>query len=142
MGGHDDDGGMPFTSYQNERDSSKIPNSTFPSSSINPIGLMYASDYAFGVSLNNTGCSRNTVLKDYNTTACYTKNWLFNGGYEWTIGIRRATTINILTITGEGKISNLAATHGYTVRPALYLKENTKFVSGDGSAKNPYIIAI
>lgn len=142
LGGHDDDGGMPFTSYQNERDSSKIPNSTFPSSSINPIGLMYASDYAFGVSLNNTGCSRNTVLKDYNTTACYTKNWLFNGGYEWTIGIRRATTINILTITGEGKISNLAATHGYTVRPALYLKENTKFVSGDGSAKNPYIIAI
>ena len=88
------------------------------------IGLMYASDYGYAM----------------NSTNDYNNNWLFTKGYEWTMTVYSASSL--LSTNALGYLNSISASHGYAVRPVLYLKSNVYVVSGDGSEGNPYKIML
>ena len=116
------------------------------------IGLMYVSDYLFGDNTNTW------MLKDYygdgseyhdykhhNTT-----NWMFLGGYEWTIthdtkddtqaffvsgGVVLEGTFRGLSLKIPGIIENDLGT--MYIRPVFNLTSSVTYVSGSGQLNNP-----
>jgi len=110
------------------------------------IGLMYPSDYGYatsdGISYSRIEClnnSWNSVLE------CSNNNWLYqSNAAQWTIFTNGLDTYRVYLIYSTGQISTYTANHGNSpqspksVRPVVYLKEQIKIVSGDGSSTNPY----
>ena len=116
-------------------------------SSINNIGLMYPSDYAFSAGSN----FRNSVI--YNTLSGIKSNaWLYNVEnkyYEWVLnasggmegkyawGIYASGNLEV----GGALLINNAYGH-WDIRPTFYLKSNVFYKSGNGTEENPYRIGI
>ena len=85
---------------------------------------MYASDYGYAM----------------NSTNDYKNNWLFTKGYEWTMTAYSSSYP--VHVRYNGGLDFNFASHGYAVRPVLYLKSNVYVISGDGSEGNPYKIML
>ena len=112
-------------------------NKATQTTSIAKIGLMYVHDYGFASDKNNW----KTNLSGYNTDTNRQKNWLFNGVYEWTIprGSDLSDTAFRVDKSG-GVVDGYVSTLAFGVRPVFYLKSDTLFSGGDGTAKTPYKI--
>ena len=109
------------------------------------VGLMYPSDY--GYSVTDANCSHTSKnLGSYNTAACGGKAWLLKYGYEWTNTPLFQNSSDVFLVRSFANVYNYNATHGYGVRPVLYLKSNVYVTNKDdtnvGSKTNPYKIAI
>ena len=136
LGGRADTTATASTFYSAERGTTVYAGR--PTSGNGYIGLMYPSDYGYSVLANS--CVRTTNLGSYNTAACGGNAWLFRGEYEWTITPNSGYTSFVFNVNYNGFVSNLIANLGNSVRPVLYLKSDTKKLSGDGSLGDPFIV--
>ena len=111
---------VPKTAYQYEVGSS-ASTTTYDAK----IGLMYVSDYYYSASPSAW------TLVGYNSD--YTKsyasakgeNWLYGGGWDWTISRRSDNSRNAFFVSSSG------------VRPSFSLLSSTTYVSGSGSMSDP-----
>jgi hypothetical protein len=104
------------------------------------IGLMYMSDYGYGVLASS--CARTTNMSSYNSSTCAGQNWLYGQGYEWTIVPSSSNSSSVWYVDSGGYAYNNYAYNGFAWRPVLYLKSDVKKIGGDGSILNPYAITM
>ena len=134
---------IPCSVYSYERN----PNSVYsagniirPASTTGYIGLMYASDYLYGVL--SSDCARTTVQGSYNSASCSGKDWLYGTGYEWTISQRSNLQNSGWSLDSNGYVNSSNVSTGSGVRPVLYLSPDVYRVSGTGTITDPYIIGM
>ena len=110
------------------------------------IGLIYASDYGFATSAENS--SRRTFclsqkLNDWNnslTKDCRYNNYLFDDKtWQWTITPSYDNYLRKFVIHPSGDIYYTDSGCN-SVRPSLYLKPSTKITGGYGTKSKPYTI--
>ena len=123
---------VPKTAYQYEVGSS-ASTTTYDAK----IGLMYVSDYYYSASPSAW------TLVGYNSD--YTKsyasakgeNWLYGGGWDWTISRCSGDSDNAFYVDFDGFVSNYYVYRGNGVRPSFSLLSSTTYVSGSGSMSDP-----
>ena len=128
------------TAYQNEIVNPVTTNSQDNKTEYSAkIGLMYVSDYMYAAPQDKwTLVGYNSdASKDYR--AAISVNWMYMGLYEWTIS-RRADGSNIaFTVDYTGRVSNYyVGSRAYGVRPVFNLSSSVNYVSGSGTAADPY----
>ncbi len=123
-----------FYSYERSSNVSSISKV----SSIDNIGLMYVSDFAYAAQYScwNSGYD----LSAYSNTTCAAANWLSSSFQEMMITPDISDTTQIFYINEIGSIGAANATIGWTYRPTLYLKESVYYISGTGTQTDPFII--
>jgi len=103
------------------------------------VGLMYASDYAYGTDL--TKC--NLGVGSYDESICLSNNWLFYNYYQWLITPRLSReSVWIVRWHGDIDVSYQTNNDGSSARPVLYLDTNVMLKKGDGTSESPYQIYI
>ena len=123
---------VPKTAYQYEVGSS-ASTTTYDAK----IGLMYVSDYYYSASPSAW------TLVGYNSD--YTKsyasakgeNWLYGGGWDWTISRRSDYSSNAFNVGSSGSVDVNGVYYSYGVRPSFSLLSSTTYVSGSGSMSDP-----
>ena len=123
---------VPKTAYQYEVGSS-ASTTTYDAK----IGLMYVSDYYYSASPSAW------TLVGYNSD--YTKsyasakgeNWLYGGGWDWTISRYSDYSDYALIVDGSGSVLGSNVLNKYGVRPSFSLLSSTTYVSGSGSMSDP-----
>ena len=104
------------------------------------IGLMYPSDYGYGVL--SSSCARTTNLVSYGSTKCAGQSWLYGKGFEWTLTVS-SDDQKIFFIGYQGGVSsNIIAHNSFSSRPVLYLDALVYKVGGVGTLNDPYIIGM
>ena len=129
----------PDSVYGYERNSAAIYTGR-SASTTGYIGLMYESDYLYGVLANS--CARTTAHGSYNKAACAGSNWLYGNSYEWTITPSSSNSSSVWNVLDNGYVRSSNANRGSAVRPVLYLASSVYKYDGDGSISNPYIIGM
>ena len=102
---------------------------------IGKVALMYPSDYAYATDLSK--CLKKPS-QYHNDTNCLKNNWLFNASNQWTLSPYSNNAFHIFGIHTDGYVMKYEAYNAWTVRPVVFLKENTSVLSGDGTITNPY----
>ena len=123
---------VPKTAYQYEVGSS-ASTTTYDAK----IGLMYVSDYYYSASPSAW------TLVGYNSD--YTKsyasakgeNWLYGGGWDWTISRYSDRSYDAFYVVGSGSVSFSGVRGNRGVRPSFSLLSSTTYVSGSGSMSDP-----
>lgn len=105
-------------------------------STMSKIGLMYVSDYAYATSPDNWNTSMQTMNNDSNRN----NNWMYMGGYEWTMSTYNDVQNYAFFISKAGAVGGFDVSQNRAIRPVFYLSENASYDSGDGSINNPYRI--
>ena len=111
------------------------------------IGLIYPSDY--GYASTDASCRQNlrSGLTYTNNTVvvaptCKNNNWLYKGGWYWTISPLSSRANRVFHVDGGGHLSDNNAMYPAGVRPSLYLKQDVKVVGGTGTSSDPYTLKI
>lgn len=96
---------------------------------IGKVGLVYPSDLGYSNNLTTSGSIAGSF-----------ENWLYSNlsNYVWTISPEINTT-NQVIVYANGTIP-ATVNSLYNALPVVYLKSNVKWLSGDGSSDNPYIL--
>ena len=114
---------------------------------IGSVGLMYPSDYAYGVL--SSDCARTIEPYNYNgTESCYSNNWLYQNEnkIQWLISPREISDsdgsyeFSVVTfgfIAGGLSYSNVSASGLYS--PVMALSSDV-LVSGSGTKTDPYVM--
>lgn len=113
-----------------------ISNEKKVKSTLNQIGLLNISDYAFAGEKGENAVEYSSEWE----------NWLFNNYYHSMTmtpvddadPILDSNFSYLYTIVGQNGI--LSNESSFLIRPSFYLGEDTAFIGGDGSYKNPYKI--
>ena len=123
------------TAYTNEK--SAVGSASY-------IGLISASDYYFATAGSNDSTRSSCLTSNMSqaATACYQYNYLtiYDGSQsknQWTLTKNDKQTY-ILYISNVGRAVRGQTKQVYYYRPALYLKSNIKFGSGNGTSGTPY----
>ena len=119
--------------YQNEINS--LPSET------KKIGLMYVSDYMYAVPQEKwTLVGYNSdASKDYR--AATSVNWMFLGGYEWTISRCTDFSYSAFFVSYRGLVGNSDDLEVWNVvRPVFYLISSVNYASGSGTAADPILV--
>ena len=96
------------------------------------IGIIYLSDYIYaGDSSNKT---------NYGKSITKTNNWLFLNNSWFITRNTIASDIRVYSLNSAGAIISSSPTEVKNVRPAFYLKNNVRLVSGTGKSTDPYVI--
>lgn len=96
------------------------------------IGIIYLSDYIYaGDSSNKT---------NYGKSITKTNNWLFLNNSWFITRNTIASDIKVYSLNSAGAIISSSPTEVKNVRPAFYLKNNVRLVSGTGKSTDPYVI--
>ena len=118
------------------------------------VALIYPSDYMYASSscYNNDSliafdigtCQHgSTCDTDYRSDACKTTNWLYVVRRSaFTLSPDSNNVNQVAAIDGYGNLTVGAAQESsiYGLRQSLYLDSNVKYVSGDGSTSDPFVI--
>ncbi len=142
LGGGGKDGYTTYTAdnvYGYERNSNAIY--TGNSTSANGyIGLMYLSDYLYGVLASS--CSRSNDNHAYDQDYCGGKDWLYRAFTEWIISPNSSVNDKAWYIQ-SGAWTYYTDTYCVPfVRPVLYLSPSVYKISGTGTLMDPYIIGM
>ncbi len=129
----------PGNIYSYERDSNAVYTGR-SASTPGYIGLMYLSDYLYGVLASD--CVRTPERGLYMSTSCAGKDWLRGSGHEWTISPNSNNSSGVWHLSSNGFMGNNGTISGYVVRPVLYLSSFVYKVSGIGTITDPYIIGM
>ncbi len=105
------------------------------------VGLIYVSDYGFATSgsedVNRDSCFSEKMFRL--PSDCYQNNWLSHGNY-WTINNNSATTGVTYYIRGSFVEFHAISSNSINVKPSIYLKGYLRFIDGEGTPENPYVI--
>ena len=129
-------GAVPATAYQYEVGSS-ASTTTYDAK----IGLMYVTDYYYGASPSAwtlVGWNQSDATKDYRFSKG--ENWLYGGGWDWTISRYSFYTNNAFRVNSAGNVVSNPVTPSFAARPSFSLLSSTIYVSGSGSMSDPIII--
>ena len=124
---------IPKTAYQNEI-INQVENITYNAK----IGLMYVTDYYFGA--NSNAWTLVGYNSDYANTYASVKgeNWLYGGGWDWTISRVSDVSGNAFRIADNGLVGNRYVNSDYRgIRPVFNLEPSVTYASGDGTISNP-----
>lgn len=104
------------------------------------IGLMYVSDYGYAATPDNWL----TTLYYYDNSSNQENNWLFLGGWDWTITKLTDNDSTVFFVGATGFIDRYYAYYsndGYRgVRACFYLDSDVNLAGGTGTKTDPYII--
>ena len=101
------------------------------------IGLMYISDYGFGV----TPDYWNLPISNYNTNEVTSNNWLYENTIQWTISKQNDSASHAYFVDGMGTIFGDTITiYNGSVKPVFYLNSAVILTSGTGTLDDPYRI--
>ncbi len=101
------------------------------------IGLMYASDYGYAASPANWS----TTLYNYNNDTNRNNNWMYMGGFDWTISRRSDDTNRAFIVIGAGNVYYIYVhINSNDVRPSFYLESSVEISSGTGTQTDPFRI--
>lgn len=123
----------PKIAYQNEI-INPVENITYNAK----IGLMYVTDYYFGA--NPSAWTLVGYNSDYSNSYASVKgeNWLYAGGWDWTISRVSNVSGNAFRIADNGLIGNRYVNSDYRgICPVFNLESSVTYVSGDGIMSNP-----
>ena len=129
------------TAYQNEIVNPVTTNSQDNKTEYSAkIGLMYVSDYMYAAPQDKwtlVGYNGNDASKDYR--AATSVNWMYMGLYEWTISRTADYSNFVFNVTSTGLVyfSNVGDFE-YGVRSVFNLSSSVNYVSGSGTAADPY----
>ena len=126
---------QPKEIYDKERKTES--NSLYKTSWIGPVGLIYASDYAYAVDRNV--CTLN--INKYSNTNCSTNNWLNKNTWIWTL-TAKANTHEVFYISNNGDVYVYFPNAVDVILPSVYLKSNILLESGSGTSDDPYILKL
>ncbi len=110
------------------------------------IGLLYPSDYGYatsgGSTTNRNDCFTMT-LYNWNKDAvsdCRNNNFLYNDSMgQWTITSFSNSPHRVFRINNTGWVGAANANVPIGVRPVVYLKASTLYISGNGTKENPFV---
>ena len=110
------------------------------------VGLIYASDYMYA----SSGCYNDDSKKgydmsssdsDYANETCTSSNWLYDSNFYWTISPVSIEDSNVTFVYNNGSLTIDSARYTKVkLRPTLYLSASVEYMSGNGSASDPFII--
>ena len=102
------------------------------------IGLMYVTDYYYGASPSAwtlVGYNESDATKDYRFSKG--ENWLYGGGWDWTISRDSAISNSAFVVNNDGDVDDSDVSNSDGVRPSFNLLSSTTYVSGSGSMSDP-----
>ena len=102
------------------------------------IGLMYASDYYYSASPSAwtlVGYNSSDATKDYRFSKG--ENWLYGGGWDWTISRRSDLFDAAFGVSDIGRVGNFGVSGFSGARPSFSLLSSTTYVSGSGTQSDP-----
>ena len=110
------------------------------------VALIYPSDYMYA----SSGCYNDDTMKGYNSSdsskdyrseICKSTNWLFDTNKEfWTLSPTSYASFDAISVDSSGYVSFGNVTASHFLRPSVYLSSSVGYVSGDGTAKSPFVI--
>ena len=124
---------VPKTAYQYEVGSS-ASTTTYDAK----IGLMYVTDYYYSASPSAwtlVGNNSSDATKDYRFSKG--ENWLYGGGWDWTISRNSDVSNRACGVSNYGGVSSYGVLISNGVRPSFSLLSSTTYVSGSGSMSDP-----
>ena len=125
---------IPSIAYQNE-----IVNPTDNTSYNAKIGLIYVSDYYYGVvPILWTLLGYDDSIKDYRTAT--RDNWIYMGYPEWTITRNSSGLNDSFMISKSGAIGDYYTYYELGIRPSFSLVSSISYMSGTGTQSDPIII--
>ena len=106
---------------------------------VGAVGLMYLSDYGYGVM--SSECSRTTKLYDggYDLiNGCYSENWLYNTKGQWVLssGMYHSSSE---TQCVKKSMNHTTASADLTYSPVMALRSDV-VVTGSGTQTDPYVM--
>ncbi len=109
---------------------------TYDTSTIDKIGLMYASDYLYASS----------YFEDTSTTTASSKyygnnNWLYKRD-DWTLTPKIDNDTLHVFIIGIGNLQFWSPSQGRGIRSSFYLKSNVVVAGGTGTFNDPYKLSM
>ena len=109
---------------------------------IGSVGLMYPSDYAYGVLASN--CVRTTSPYTYghtNTRACRDNNWLYQGSStsQWLISPGSTNAYGAFYVPDIGYVNLGYSPNSNSFSPVMALKSDV-VVTGSGTKTEPYVM--
>ena len=124
---------VPKTAYQYEVGSS-ASTTTYEAK----IGLMYVTDYYYAANPSAwtlVGYNSSDATKDYRFSKG--ENWLYGGGWDWTISRSSDYSDNAFYVCYNGHVFYYNVSNDFGVRPSFSLESSTTYVSGSGSMSDP-----
>jgi len=113
------------------------------------VGLMYPSDYGYatsGSSIRDRSICLNAILRNWESmNDCKKNDWLYDSANSrWTLSPYASSSSNseVFLINSAGFAYDFSECLSMNIHPTVYLKSNTKIISGDGSSNNPFIASL
>ena len=101
------------------------------------VGLMYVTDYGYGVNPEKWSLALNASSSNYGTD-----NWLYIDSTEWLISRASNDTVGAFYIDfNAGCVFSLNVHVLVAVRPSFYLNSDVTYISGSGTESDPFRIA-
>ena len=100
------------------------------------IGLMYLTDYGFAAAPSAWTAN----LKTYKVEAIKNVNWMYMGLAEWTISRSAGGAYRVFVVGNTGLVDTSDAISAFALRPVFYLSSSVNYVSGSGSATDPFLV--
>ncbi len=136
-------GTTPSVAYQNEITNAVTTNTTDGAKEYTAkIGLMYVSDYYYAASPSAwtlVGYNSSDATKDYRFSKG--ENWLYGGGWDWTISRIAVDSGRAFYVNISGGVSDGNVYYDNGVRPSFNLESAITYVSGDGTQNSPIRIS-
>ena len=133
---------VPATAYQNEVVHPVMTNTTDNKTEYtSKIGLMYVSDYYYAASPSAwtlVGYNSSDATKDYRFSKG--ENWLYGGGWDWTISRDAGDSNNAFYVSYSGYAYGDYLYGGFGVRPSFSLLSSITYAGGSGTQSDPIII--
>ncbi len=124
---------VPKTAYKNE-----VGSSASSTTVDKKIGLMFVTDYYYSASPSAwtlVGYNSSDATKDYRFSKG--ENWLYGGGWDWTISRISDDSYNAFRVYDRGDLYSHSVNSYYGVRPSFSLESSTTYIFGDGTIENP-----
>lgn len=140
LGGHNSNSVTPSKMYENERGTTVYSGN--PTTWTGYVGLMYPSDYGYAVGgSSRNSCLNKTLENGFDTTECYTNDWLFSNSNTWLLTHRASDNKTVFYLSSGGGVNDGGGvTTEWDVRPTVYLDTDVIVTGGSGTEDDPYTI--
>ena len=103
------------------------------------VALIYPSDYMYA----SSNCYNNgTTGANYYDSTCKSTNWLLDTNNSfWTVSPSSSNSSSARYVNPSGAVNYLSTDfNSLGLRQSVYLDSSVKYIGGDGTAENPFVI--